>query len=168
MDIRPLRNGDSQHMQEIARRAFMDLGLARYAIDNELDREKVEDCYAREAAGYATRVEKGERAIHILIAEESGAVVGYIVLAIDEANSKQFGIAWGRIVSLAVHPDHQGKGAGKALVAEGLDWLSTMGVTYAEVLTDQNNVGAQRAYEANGFRAVYASISFSRRLDTTS
>lgn len=168
MAIREYRKGDSREMASIAPRAFMGLGLARYAIDRGLDRERVSDYYSAEALGYARRVEKGAEPIQILVAELDGRVVAYIVVAIDEANTRQFGLKWGRIISLAVEPEAQGRGIGKALVGAGLDWLSGQGAVYAEVLTDQNNVAAQRAYEANGFRAIYASISYSTRLRPTS
>ncbi len=166
--IRNYEEGDSDGMRRLAPRAFMGLGLARYAIDHELDRDRVSDYYSREAEGYACRVEGGEEMIQVLVAEDSGVMVGYVVVAQDKANSEQFGLAWGRIVSLAVDPDHQGRGIGKSLVRRGLSWLEQQGVSYVEVLTDQNNVAAQRAYEANGFRAIYSSITFSRRLRPTS
>ncbi len=168
MAIREYRKGDSDEMARIAPRAFMGLGLARYAIDRGLDQERVSDYYSAEALGYAGRVEKGAEPIQILVAELDGGVAAYIVVAIDEANTKQFGLKWGRIISLAVDPEHQGRGIGKVLVRAGLDWMTKQGAVYAEVLTDQNNVAAQRAYEANGFRAIYASISYSTRLQPTS
>ncbi len=146
----------------------MGLGLARYAIDGGLDRDRVSDYYSKEALGYARRVEKGGEPMQILVADQGGKVSAYVVVAIDEANTEQFGLKWGRIISLVVDPEYQGKGMGKALVRAGLEWLSRKGAVYAEVLTDQNNVAAQRAYEANGFRAIYASISYSTRLEPTS
>ena len=168
MKIRTYRDGDEGAMSHIAPRAFMELGLARYAIDRELDRGRVADYYAREANGYAERVRKGEAGIQIFLADVGDELAGYVVVAVDASNTEQFGVKWGRIVSLAVDPLHQSKGIGKSLVQRSLDWLQSQGVQYAEVLTDQNNIGAQRAYEANGFRAVYASISFSRWLEPTS
>jgi ribosomal protein S18 acetylase RimI-like enzyme len=167
LKIRIYQPGDSEFMEFIAPRAFMGLGLARYAIDHELDRERVADYYRSEAAGYAGRVESGDGDMAIFTAEDEGKVVGYIVMEVERPRTDQFGIPWGRVVSLAVDPDRQFRGTGKSLVARGLEWLSDRGVEYAEVLTDQNNVAAQRAYEACGFRAVYASITFSRRLEPT-
>jgi ribosomal protein S18 acetylase RimI-like enzyme len=155
-------------MELIAPRAFMGLGLARYAIDHELDRDRVADYYRKEAAGYADKVESGSEDMTIFIAEGEGNIIGYIVMEVEAPRTEQFGIPWGRIVSLAVDPDSQFRGAGKSLISRGLEWLSENGVEYAEVLTDQNNVAAQRAYEASGFRAVYASITFSRKLQPTS
>jgi len=168
MRIRSYEKGESSKLELIAPRAFMGLGLARYAIDPQLDRNRVEDYYRGEIAGYARRVESGRGDMAIFVAEEDEAVAGYIVMEVEEPRTAQFGVPWGRIVSLAVDPDHQFRGTGKALISRGLDWLSSRGVEYAEVLTDQNNVAAQRAYEASGFRAVYASITLSRRLDPTS
>jgi ribosomal protein S18 acetylase RimI-like enzyme len=166
--IRDYLKGDCDSMARIAPRAFMGLGLARYAIDRGLDRERVSDYYSAEILGYARRVEKGEEPIHILVAELHGRVTAYIVVALDDANTRQFGLKWGRIISLAVDPEYQGRGIGKALVRAGLEWLSRHGAVYVEVLTDQNNVAAQRAYEASGFRAIYASISYSARIQPTS
>jgi len=47
---------------------------------------------------------------------------------------------------LAVHPDHQRKGIGKALIAEGLAGLTTEGVTQVLVLGDP------AYYRGSGFR----------------
>ncbi len=151
-------------MEDIARRAFVGLGLARFAIDSKLDPDKVSEYYADEIAGYAARVESGEEDMGILVAEDEGAIAGHIVLEFDRKRTQQFGIEWGRLVSLAVDPDKQGRGTGKELVSAGLDWLSSRGVRYVEVSTDQNNIAAQRVYEDNGFRAIYSGISLSRKL----
>ena len=84
MKIRRYQKGDSESMQFIAPRAFLGLGLARYAIDHELDRERVADYYRKEAAGYAGRVESGEADMAIFIADDAGEVVGYIVMEVEE------------------------------------------------------------------------------------
>jgi len=150
-------------MKRIAAEAFMGLGLARFAIDAELDRDRVRTYYSGEIEGYAERLERGEE-IAIFVAEDRGELTGYIVVSVDPDLSKQFGMSWGRIVSLAIQPEYQGRGIGKSLVAKGVDWLRLAHVYYVEVLTDQNNVAAQRVYEGMGFRAVYSSITLSMRL----
>jgi len=68
------------------------------------------------------------------------------------------------IISLAVDPPCHGRGIGSALIASSLDWMREKGVKYAEVLTDQNNIAAIRAYEKNNFRVIYSSIVLSQYL----
>jgi ribosomal protein S18 acetylase RimI-like enzyme len=43
--------------------------------------------------------------------------------------------------------------------------MKDKGVKYAEVLTDQNNIAAIRAYEKNNFRVIYSSIILSQYLE---
>ena len=165
MHIRPFREGDEEHMAEIAPAAFLGLGLARLAIDKSLPRDAVRRAYKEEARGYARRALRGEPDFAVLVAEEEGRPVGYIVVGLDRRMEELFGFPWGRIISLAVHPDFWGRGIGSALVAEGLKWMRERGVKYAEVSTDQNNIGAIRAYERNGFRVVYSGLTLSQFLE---
>ncbi len=110
------------------------------------------------------RVSGREKGFGVLVAEEDEDVVGYIVVAIDKVKSEIFGFSWGHIISLAVDPDYHARGIGSSLIAAGLDWLKEKGVKYAEVLTDQNNIAAIRAYEKNDFRVIYSSIVLSQYL----
>ena len=163
--VRPFARGDEERMREIGPKAFMTLGLARLAIDKALPRDRVEEAYRREVEGYVSRALRGDESIKILVAEEAGRVVGYIVLGVDEGRSRLFGFKWGSIVSLAIDPEWWGRGVGTSLVREGLKWLKSAGVEYVEVFTDQNNVAAIRVYEKCGFRVTYSGILLSQRLD---
>ncbi|HID07683.1 MAG TPA: GNAT family N-acetyltransferase [Armatimonadetes bacterium] len=165
MRIRQFQVGDETAMERIAPRAFMGRGLARLAIDASLPREAVAEEYRREARGYAERVMRGEKGIAVFVAEEDNATVGYIVVGVRDRSRDIYGFLWGAIISLAVDPEHWGKGIGSALIAEGLKWLKQQGVKYAEVSTDQNNIPAIRAYEKNGFRVVYSGVTLSQFLD---
>jgi len=151
-------------MPRIAAAAFTTLGLARLAIDKSLPRDAVRRAYEREALEYAKRAMSGDPDFAILVAEDEGKPIGYIVLGVDRKMEEIFGFPWGRIISLAVHPEYWGRGIGSALIAEGLNWMRGKGVKYAEVLTDQNNLAAIKAYEKNGFRVVYSSITLSQHL----
>ncbi len=160
--IRDFRADDKGRMEEIAPRAF---GVwTRLALDKTLPKEKTEEYLKREARWYADLVLQGNRNIRVLVAEEDEEVVGYIVLGIDQGRSEVFGFLWGTIISLAVDPPCQGRGIGSALISSGLSWLKKIGVKYVEVLTDQNNIAAIRAYEKNNFRVIYSSIVLSQYL----
>jgi ribosomal protein S18 acetylase RimI-like enzyme len=160
--IRNFQEDDEGRMKEIAPRAF---GVwTRLALDKTLPKEGTEEYLRREVTWYTNRVRRKEGTIGILVAEEDGGVVGYIVVGIDRTKSDIFGFLWGAIISLAVDPDCHGRGIGSALIASGLDWLNKKGAKYVEVLTDQNNIAAIRAYENNGFRVIYSSIVLSQHL----
>lgn len=72
------------------------------------------------------------------------AVAGYAVtgLALNQ----------GYIQRLAVHPDIQSKGAGRALLADGLQWLERRGAARALVNTQETNERALRLYASFGFQ----------------
>lgn len=57
----------------------------------------------------------------------------------------------GYLQRLAVHPDHQRRGLGTALVADALGWLRRGGASQALVNTQERNAGALALYLACGF-----------------
>ena len=58
----------------------------------------------------------------------------------------------GYLQRLAVDPTVQGRGLGRALVADSLEWLRRRGVTNVVVNTQVENERALRLYQAMGFR----------------
>jgi len=162
VNIREFKQGDENRMEEIAPQAF---GVwTRLALDKTLPKEGTENYLRTEVNWYIRRVRNREKGFGILVADEDENVVGYIVVSVDKVRSEIFGFSWGQITSLAVDPHDHGRGIGSALIAAGLDWLRSKGVKHAEVLTDQNNIAAIRAYEKNGFRVIYSSIILSQYL----
>ena len=61
--------------------------------------------------------------------------------------------AIGLFEPVATHPDFQGKGLGKAVMAEGLHRMKSAGMNRAQVGFDPNNAAALALYTAMGFRA---------------
>lgn len=162
MTIRPYEPGDEQRMREYAPQAF---GVwARYGIDRTLPRDKTDAIYADEAAGYAQRAQANAPGFAVFVAEVEGCVVGHIVVLVDESLSRHYGLRWGVLRSLAVDPEHHHQGIGTALIERGLEWMREQGCEHAEVATDQNNIGAIRAYEKCGFRVIYCGVTLSQRL----
>jgi ribosomal-protein-alanine N-acetyltransferase len=58
----------------------------------------------------------------------------------------------GYVQRLAVHPDHQGHGYGRALLLDGLHWLSRWGARDALVNTQEGNERSRDLYLRAGFR----------------
>ena len=74
----------------------------------------------------------------------------------------------GYVQRLAVDPDHQGQGLGRALVVDGLAWMQRRGVTRAVVNTQYDNDGALSLYERLGFTRQPGGLAvLSARLELT-
>ena len=59
-----------------------------------------------------------------------------------------------RILSIAVHPDAQGRGLGKLLMNQGLGYLREQGVSCIRLEVRPDNAPARHIYEKLGFRLV--------------
>ncbi len=74
---------------------------------------------------------------------EAGPVLGYSV--VGRASHR------GYVQRLAVAPDHHRSGLGRALLADGLQWLERRRVRRVMVNTQERNLGALALYERTGF-----------------
>ncbi|MBW3566713.1 MAG: GNAT family N-acetyltransferase [Proteobacteria bacterium] len=79
--------------------------------------------------------------------DESGTVSGY---AMGAASSVP-GVAW--LLSMAVHPAMQGKGAGRALLASMFDAMRAKNFTAVQLTVDPANP-VLRLYKTSGFREI--------------
>ncbi|HTE18287.1 MAG TPA: GNAT family N-acetyltransferase [Armatimonadota bacterium] len=82
-----------------------------------------------------------------------------------------FAICWldpvnraGEFEPVGTHPEHRGKGLGKALVREGLRRLRERGATAALVYPPGGEVAAERLYASAGFRPLQRQFSYAREL----
>jgi ribosomal protein S18 acetylase RimI-like enzyme len=58
----------------------------------------------------------------------------------------------GELVRIYVHPDHQRRGMGRALLATGLPELAAAGMADCYVSAEANNTAARAFYERFGFQ----------------
>lgn len=87
-----------------------------------------------------------------------GRVLGYAI-------SGRSGMR-GYLQRLAVHPDAQGQGLGRALVVDGLRWMSRRGADRVVVNTQVGNQPALRLYQHLGFRLEPSGLAvLTRRLE---
>jgi ribosomal protein S18 acetylase RimI-like enzyme len=61
----------------------------------------------------------------------------------------------GQVEPLAIHPDYQRKGLGRAILTEGLRRLHAYGVRKAHIEVDCDNPAAISLYESVGYKPDY-------------
>ena len=93
----------------------------------------------------ASAVYDGERDLLVRSPDGRGAAV--CTIWFDPVNRI------GLFEPVATHPDFQGQGLGKAVMAEGLRRMKRAGMAQAILGFDPNNVAALRLYSAMGFQA---------------
>ena len=88
----------------------------------------------------------------VLVAEQDGAVVGYVYAGIEPQSWKELREAAGFIHDVVV--DEQGRRAGvaSALVEAAVGWLQGHGAPRVILWTAEQNEAAQRLFAARGFR----------------
>lgn len=84
---------------------------------------------------------------HLVVAIDDGVVVGF-VSAVHYVHPDKPTELW--INEVGVAPSHQGRGIGKALIAETLAAGRALGCREAWVLTSRSNVPAMRLYTSCG------------------
>ncbi len=94
----------------------------------------------------------------IFVYEENGHVIAYITTRIDSPTRT------GWIPNMAVLPEHQGKGIGKALMKTALDYFESSGMVLARIETlEQNQIGPT-FYPRAGFQEIARQIHYAMPL----
>lgn len=137
--IRPAQSGDIPVLKEIARLAYQS---TRFFNDNNFPEHLCEQLYMtwieNSCTGYAQAV---------WVADPGSGPVGFITCHI--ANGL------GQIGLVGIHPDYHHQGWGRRLVNAALNWFSDQGCCSVRVVTQGNNLAAQKLYAACGF-AIYS------------
>jgi ribosomal-protein-alanine N-acetyltransferase len=113
---------------------------AIYEIEQASFKEPYPPAYLDNLASYASDT--------FLVVEENGQVVGYVIATI-ETNYL------GHIISIAVHPEHRGKGLGKLLMKNIIDLLARKGISTIRLEVRRSNIVAQRLYKKFRFNLAY-------------
>ncbi len=71
----------------------------------------------------------------------------------------------GEVYVVAVSPERQGQGLGRAVTVLGLDHLRSLGLERVVLYVDEDNVAAVRTYTALGFEDVELHRQFARAED---
>ena len=88
----------------------------------------------------------------VLVAEQNGAVVGYVFFGLEGFDYMALRGPAGAVYDLVVDPRHRRQGVGKKLLDAALADLAKRGAARAVLSTAEKNLGAQELFEREGFR----------------
>lgn len=86
---------------------------------------------------------------HVLIAREEGKIIGMVCVLYTISTALGARVAF--LEDMIVAPEGRGKNVGSELLAYALDFAKGQGCQRITLLTDQDNTGAHRFYEKQGF-----------------
>lgn len=88
----------------------------------------------------------------VFVAEQNGAVVGYVYAGLEPLSWKELRDEAGFIHDVVVDPGVRGTGIGTALIEAAAGWLRARGAPRVMLWTAEANQGAQRLFARAGFR----------------
>ena len=144
IEVRKYRSGDRRAVLQIAVQSF-----AGVCLDENIEKqfgvvgERWQD-YKREAIDYDL-INNPDSAF---VAVVDGKVAGFVCNRLYASRSV------GHVANLAVAPEFQGRGVGKALMRASLEHFRQQGMRFARIETLQQNLKAQKFYPSLGFKEV--------------
>lgn len=142
--IRPFKKEDITALELIAKEGFK---ISRYYFDTDFPAGACERLYIvwirNSCNGFADEV---------LVAELKGQPVGFLTCKAYEG--------FGRIILVGVDPKFRGRSIGSHLVSEAVRWFRNNGLNLIKVVTQARNIGAQRLYQAAGFKTLSVSLFY--------
>ena len=98
------------------------------------------------------RTQLKEEDAAVFVAEQQGAVIGYVFAALEPISWKELRDACGFIHDVAVDDAGRRSGVATALMEAAMAWLRNRGAPRVVLGTAERNAGAQRLFEKLGFR----------------
>jgi ribosomal protein S18 acetylase RimI-like enzyme len=93
-----------------------------------------------------------EEDVVVLVAEQHGAVMGYVYAGLEPQSWKELREACGFIHDVVVDEGGRRSGVATALIDAAITWLRNRGAPRVMLWTAQRNDAAQRLFERLGFR----------------
>ena len=136
--LRQAQPADLPGLQAMARTGHTE---TRFFNDLNFPRQRAEDLYAT----WITLESQGRAEAVWVAASAANGPLGYVSCHLDPAGRQ------GQIGLVGVSPEVRGKGIGKCLILTAMDWYRAAGVQEVTVVTQGNNLAAQRLYQQCGF-----------------
>lgn len=130
------------------------LGAMLMRTHYEFDRHRFLAPHAGVESGYASFLGSllGSEDDVIFVAEDSGAIVGYVYAALEPLSWKELRGPAGFVHDVAVAPEAQKSGVAKALMEAAIAWLREHRAPRVILWTASPNVPAQKLFQSLGFR----------------
>lgn len=113
----------------------------------EIEDSSFESAGERFSSQVVLRLMSNPRA-RVTVAMAGSAIAGWAAGLVRQSAT---GKVSGRVYSVATHPDHRGKGVGRSLCEDLLDWFTARGTSAAYLEVRANNESAKRLYARLGF-----------------
>ncbi|MES2124896.1 MAG: GNAT family N-acetyltransferase [Gemmatimonadota bacterium] len=141
------------------------LGALLVAEHHDFDRLRFIPATAETARGYGAYLgtQLAEPQVVVLVAEDSGQVVGYAYAGLEGHDYMQLRGPAGALYDIVVEPRSRGRGIGRALLDRVLEELAARGAPRIVLSTAAPNEAAQRIFTRAGFRRTM--IEMTRELD---
>ncbi len=136
--VRSSSAGDLETLTAIARDSFTS---TRFFADPYLNNEKASTMYQIWLSKSVTT----DYADRVVVAEVNRKSVGFVTCHLDTVSRE------GKIGLVALATSAQGKGLSQIMVRHALEWFRDQGMKSASVVTQGNNIAAQRLYQRCGF-----------------
>ncbi len=88
----------------------------------------------------------------VLVAEQGGAVVGYVYAGLEPMEWMQLRAPCGAVYDVFVDPGARSRGIGERLMRAAIDWLAERGQPRVVLSSAEGNDAAQRLFARLGFR----------------
>jgi ribosomal-protein-alanine N-acetyltransferase len=155
--IRTYRPTDLPRLQDITAATFGPVSIDRN-MEQRLGPFGQGDWRARKVAAIAEDCLAQPDGVFVAD-DPGGKVVGYVTTRLNLIS----GIGW--IPNLAVDPNHQGAGLGRALLKHALAYFGASGMQVAKIETLEQNPVGQKLYPSLGFVEVARQLHYAMRLD---
>jgi ribosomal protein S18 acetylase RimI-like enzyme len=123
---------------------------AHYAFDPKRFLAPGDD--AESGYGWFLNTQLTEPDVAVFVADQEGAVVGYVYIGVEPLSWKELRDEAGFIHDIAVAEHARRIGIARRLMDAAAEWFRARGTDRMMLWTAQQNTGAQRLFEALGFR----------------
>jgi len=153
--IRTYRRGDRAAILEMTPRCF-----DGFCLDQNIEQQfgRIGGVSWQERKKSGIEYDLDSHPSDTLVAEVDGKVVGYACTRLYRLPSI------GHVANLAVSPEFQGKGIGKALLHAALEHFKRHGMRHARIETLEQNYKGKRFYPSFGFKEVGRQIFYFKEL----
>jgi GNAT superfamily N-acetyltransferase len=130
------------------------LGALLMRTHYEFDPQRFMSAGTDAAEGYAWFLGRQLRDndVVVYVAEQDGAVIGYVYAGIEPISWKELRDECGFIHDVVVDERGRRTGTATALIGKAIEWLGERGVPRVMLWTAEKNTGAQQLFAKLGFR----------------